>query len=199
MDNENVIENLQNLYKYIYISVNTNNIENYINTNKYPIDKFYFSKLNKTGITDTSILNDHIKKIKTNVYFTKLLNLKKVSIDFLKKLNVDIDDKEYKNIDSIENLIELKEHMKTYILPQILLAIDNDDINEYIYENTSILNKRDNNLNQLLLMSDIDESNINSLKYYSEEDFKLTDKIEEYILSRSLIIDDIFEGKEILI
>ena len=199
MDNENVIENLQNLYKYIYISVNTNNIENYINTNKYPIDKFYFSKLNKTGITDTSILNDHIKKIKTNVYFTKLLNLKKVSIDFLKKLNVDIDNKEYKNIDSIESLIELKEHMKTYILPQILLAIDNDDINEYIYENTSILNKRDNNLNQLLLMSDIDESNINSLKYYSEEDFKLTDKIEEYILSRSLIIDDIFEGKEILI
>ena len=199
MEREDIVDTLQYLYKYIYISVSGYAIDNQLkNTNEYhPIDEFYFSVLNETGITDKTVLFDHIKNLKTDVYFTKLTNLKKSAQTLLAKLGVTLDDElKYKDKD---NLIEFKNHIKTYILPQILLAIDDKDYDDYIFENSSLFNKRDDNLIQLLFMSDLNESNINALKCYCEDKFVLSDKIEEYFSARNFLIDNLYDGEIILI
>ena len=202
MEKEEVVEILENLYKYIYISVSSNEINNYLeNTDNYcPVDEFYFSNLNKSGISDKSLLYNHIKNIKTNVYFTKLLNMKKAAQKLLNELGIQIKDEvKFENIKSVENLIDFQKHIKTYILPQILSAINDKDFEDYIFENSPIFNKKDKLLIQFLFMSDINESNINALKYYCEEEFILTEKIEEYFVTRSFLLDNLYNKNNVLI
>ena len=202
MDKEDIVDNLKNLYTYIYISVCDVDIDNFLKITDecLPIDNFYFSKLNKTGITDKSLLYNHIKNIKTNVYFTKLLNLKKITKDLLAQIDVTLDDqKKYEDKISVENLIDFKNHIKSYILPQILLTIDDKDFEDDLFNNASMYKKKDDNLNQLLFMSDLNEDNLNSLKCFCKETFILTDKAEAYLRARDNIIESSFKGYKILI